>query len=271
MILLNTEEETQELARLSTIDHNDIVQIKISRKDKEDFAFNKQGETWYMDSPQHFRANNSRINAMLRMLSVKSYSQLNSAEVDLETIGLADPAIVMKLNDHEFKFGKTEAIDLHRYILYNGEIHLTNDFLYHQLMTSAAFFADPRLLPEKMEFNSIQFPENKIELVDGQWQLQTLMDISPDQLKRLVFNWKNSAAISTSKYKAPETESIIKISSANNVSIQFVIVSTEPHLVLGRKDIGIQYNMASDEARKLLLSSDVNINEEAEPIGLELR
>jgi len=272
IILINTGKETkQELPLLSTVDQNNIVQIKVLRKELEDFIFSKQGEAWHMDSPLQFRANGSRINAMLRMLNVASRSQLNLAEVNLEAIGLADPAIVMKLNDHEFKFGTTEAIDNYRYVLFNDEIHLTNDFLYHQLMTNAAFFADTRLLPEKMEFVSIQFPENKIELIDGQWQLQTLMDISPDQLKRIVFNWKNSAAISTSKYEEPETESIIKISSANNVSIQFVIVSTEPHLILGRKDIGIQYNMAGDEAKKLMLTSDVNINEETEPVGLELR
>jgi uncharacterized protein DUF4340 len=271
VVLINTEEEIQELPRLSTIDHNDIIQIQVLRKDKEDYIFSKQGEAWQMNSPQQFRANISRINAMLRILNIESHSQLDPAKTDLKAIGLTDPAVVMKLNDHEFKFGNTDAIDHHRYVLFNGKIYLTNDFLYHQLMANTEFFADTRLLPEKMELNSIQFPENKIELIDGQWHVSPLLNISPDQLKRIVSNWKNSSAISTSKYEAPETESIIKISSADNVSIQFVIVSTEPHLILGRKDIGIQYNMASDEARKLMLSKEANIDKEAEPIGLELR
>jgi uncharacterized protein DUF4340 len=264
VILLNTEEETQELPRLSTIDQNDIVQIKVLKKDKENFIFNKQGETWHMSSPQQFRVNNSRINAMLRMLNIESHSQLDPTEVELEIVGLADPTVIMKLNDHEFKFGKTDAIDQHRYVLFNGKIYLTNDFLYHQLMTNAAFFADTRLLPEKTKINSIQFPQNQIDLIDGQWQMQTLMDISPNQLERIVFNWQESTAISTSKYKAPESESIIKISTTNNGSMQFIIVSTEPHLILGRKDLGIQYHIGSDEADKLLLKENANTEIQAE-------
>jgi hypothetical protein len=274
IIALNSGEETnQELPRLSNISQNEIVQIKVLRKDLDDFEFNKQNETWQLSSPKQFRANSARINAMLRMLNVESYGQLNPADVDLMQLGLAEPIVIMKLNNHEFKFGNTDAIDQRRYVLFDGKIHLTNDSLYQQLMTNAAFFADPELLPENFKINSIQFPENKIESINGQWQLKTLMDISPDQLKRIIFSWENASAISVDKYEpveSSEPDSIIKISSNNNESIRFVIVSSEPHLILGRKDLGIQFHMGSDETEKLLLIESVDINAEAEPIGLEL-
>jgi len=274
IIVLNSGDEAKlELTRLSDIDQNEIVQIKVLRKDLEDFEFNKQNETWQLSSPKQFRANSARINAMLRMLNVESYGQLNPADVDLMQLGLAEPIVIMKLNNHEFKFGNTDAMDQRRYILFDGKIHLSNDFLYQQLMTNAAFFADPKLLPENFKINSIQFPENKIESINGQWQLETLMDISPDQLKRIIFNWENASAISADKYEpveSSEPESVIKISSNNNESIRFVIVSSEPHLILGRKDLGIQFHMGSDETEKLLLIESVDINAEAEPIGLEL-
>jgi hypothetical protein len=92
-------------------------------------------------------------------------------------------------------------------------------------------------------------------------------------LKRIIFNWENASAISADKYEpveSSEPESVIKISSNNNESIRFVIVSSEPHLILGRKDLGIQFHMGSDETEKLLLIESVDINAEAEPIGLEL-
>lgn len=255
LLLNNGEEANQELARLSNIDQNDIVQIKVLRKDLDDFEFNKQNEIWNLTSPQHFLANSSRINTMLRLLEVESFSQLDPNKVDLKQLGLDDPIIVMKLNDHEFKFGNTDAIDQRRYVLFDGKIHTTNDSLYQQLMTNAAFFADTRILPENFKIESIQFPENKIELIDGHWQLQTLMDISPEKLKEIIFNWKNALAISASKYELNETEnqSTIIVTSTNNITIQFFIVSTEPHLILGRKDLGLQYHMGSDESGRLLL------------------
>lgn len=270
-ILLNTGKETkQELPRLSTIDQNDILQIKVLRRELENFTFNKQGARWHMNSPQQFLANDARINAMLRILKTESHSQLDPAEVSLASFGLSEPTIIMKLNDHEIKFGTTDAIDQRRYVLFNRKIHLTNDFLYNQLMTNATFFADTKLLPEGTEINAIQFPENKIELIDNQWQMQTLMDISPDQLKRIIFAWENTTALTVSKYDAPELESLITISTNKKETIYFVIVSTDPHLILGRKDIDIQYSIGSNEAKKLLLNEDLDLNDEAEPFDLEL-
>lgn len=256
ILFYSGEEPEQELPRLSTIDRNSINQIEIIRKDLDDFIFNKEGETWAMRSPLQYKANNARINAMLRMLKAESHGQLNPAEVELKRFDLADPVITMKLNDHEFKFGNTDAIDQHRYVMFNNSIHLTNDFLYSQLTTNAAFFADTKLLPIDLEIGSIRFPDNQIDLVEGQWQMQNLIDINPEQLKRIAFNWANALAISVSRYAEPETESLITVSSTNDDTIEFVIVSIEPHLILGRKDLGIQYHLGSDEADKLLLKEN---------------
>jgi len=256
LLLIPKKETEQDLPRLSTIDSNDIVQIEILRKDLDNFIFNKQDETWHMNSPLRFRANNSRINALLRILKVESHGQFNPAEIDLERLDLDDPIIVMKLNDHEFSFGNTDAIDQRRYVLFDNTIHMVNDFLYHQLKTDATFFADTKLLPEKLEIKSIQFPGYKIDWIDDYWHINSLLDISPDQLKRLVFDWQKATAISVSIYAAPESESLIKLTTSSNESIIFVIVAIEPHLILGRKDIGIQYHMGSDESEKLLLKEN---------------
>ena len=269
LLLIPGEEAEQELPRLTTIDSNDIVQIEILRKDMNNFVFSKQDEIWHMNSPQQLRANDARINAMLRLLNTESHGLLNPADVELTRFYLADPIIVMKLNDHVFQFGNTDAINQRRYVLFDGMIHLTNDFLYHQLTTNASFFADTRLLPDSPEIDSIQFPDNKIELVDGHWKLETLMDVSPDQLKRIIFNWQTAIAISVSKYAEPETELPIIVTPAKADAIEFIIVATEPHLILGRKELGIQYHLGSDVADKLLLQENTETNIPPETTELE--
>jgi len=256
IVLMPEDKSEQDLPRLTAIEQNDIVNIDVLRKNLDDFVFNKQGETWHMRSPLKFLANNARINAMLHILKSESHGQLNPDEVDLARFDLVDPIITLKLNDHVFQFGNTDAIDQRRYVLFDGKIHLVNDSLYAQLTTNAAFFADPKILPLDIDINAIQFPENKIELIDELWQTQSLIDINPDQLKRIVFNWNNTVAISVSKYAAPETELPIIVSSSSGITIRFIIISTEPHLILGRKDIGIQYHLGSDEADKLLLKEN---------------
>jgi len=256
VLLIPEDKPEQILPRLTTIEQNDIVRIEVLRKNLENFEFNKQGEVWHMNMPQKFLANSARINAMLHILTAESHGQLNPAEINLTRFELADPIITMKLNDHVFQFGNTDAIDQRRYVLFDGTIYLTNDTLYPQLTTNAAFFADTKLLPSDFEVSAIQYPENKMELRDGQWQLQKLMDISPAQLNQIVFAWNNATAISMNKYSEPDSASSIIVSSTNNKAIEFIIVSTEPHLILGRKKLGIQYHLGSDETDKLLIKEN---------------
>lgn len=273
IVLLNTEEETnKKITRVTDIDQNEIFQIKVLRKGLDNFEFNKQNDVWALASPLKLNANNARINAMLRILKAESFAQLDKNNVALGNLGLSDPTVIMKLNDHEFIFGDTDAIDQRRYVMVNDKIHLTSDFLYQQLMTNAAFFAEPKLLPKNYQINAIQYPENKIERVADNWQLEKLMDIKPDQLQRIVFNWENAVAISVEKFEPIEAspDAVIQISSLINEPISFVIVSTDPHIVLGRNDLGVQFHLGSDETRKLLLIEGEDINDEAEMPRLEL-
>ena len=255
LTLLGPENETEKQT-VSSLDKNAINRIEIIRRDLDDFVFEKKGQDWFMQAPLTIKTNIARINAMLRLLEAESYAQLEPTTNPLDLFQLDKPKIIMKLNDHEFLFGNTDAIDQRRYVFFNNKIHLTNDFLYQQLTTNAAFFADTRLLPENMEIESIQFPANKLNKLGDEWQLETLIDIKPTELKRIVNSWKQAVAISASFYAEPETDSNITISSSNGSKINFAIVKTEPHLVLGRKDIGIQYHMGSDEAEKLLLKQN---------------
>lgn len=270
VFVLSGGKETKKVIHLSTIDKNSINQIQVIRKDLDNFQFEKKDNGWFLTSPQQYRANSARINAMLRMLEIESHAQLNPADVDLKQLGLEDPIVTMKLNDHEFQFGHTDAIDQRRYVLFQNKIHLTNDSLYQQLMTNAAFFADPDLIPDDFKISSIEYPNNTLEYVGEQWQLQTLMDIKPGQLKRIPFNWENALAISAEPFKQPEDAATIKINSTENKQIQYVIVEKEPHLVLGRKDLGIQFHMGSDETSKLLLIENTDMSEKIEAPGLEL-
>ena len=223
-VLSGGKETEKELQRLSNIDKNTINQIQVFRKGLDNFQFDKKDKGWFLTSPQKYRANEARINAMLRMLEVESHAQLNPNDIDLKQLGLDDPVVTMKLNDHEFQFGNTDAIDQRRYVLFQNKIHLTNDSLYQQLITNAAFFADPGLIPDGFKISSIEYPDNKLERIDDQWQLYTPMDIKPDQLRRIPFNWESAKAISAEPFKQPEESSSIKITSTNNKVIEYVLV-----------------------------------------------
>ena len=256
-ILMPHDEVNQVLPRLTTIDQKDIFKIEVLRKNIDNFKFNRKKESWYMLSPIKFLANTTRINAILHILASESHGQLNRNAVDLARFNLIDPAITLKLNDHLFEFGNTDAIDARRYVMFNNKIHLIDDLLYMQLMTNATFFTDPKILPTDMNIDAIQFPSNRMKLINRNWQTQKLINIKPQQLEQIIFSWNNATAISVSTYIAPETKPSITISSSDGITIKFDIVSTTPHLILGREDVGIQYHLSNDESEKLLLTEEL--------------
>ena len=126
-----------------------------------------------------------------------------------------------------------------------------------QLTTNATFFADPKILPTDMKIDAIQFPSNRMELINDNWQTQKLIDMEPEQLKKIVFSWNEATAVSVSKYMKPVKKSSITVSSSDGITIKFFIVSTKPYLILGREDIGIQYHLGNDESEKLLLTENL--------------
>ena len=246
-----------EPARLAAgLKRDTIKRIEVRRQALDDFIFEKQGADWFMQAPLALRANPARLDALLRLPATESHAELDPADHPPERFGLGQPAIIMKLNEHEFRFGGTDAIDGRRYILFQGRIHLTDDFLYRQLTTHAAFFAELKLLPEAFTIARIRFPDNELYKANGEWRLKTPRDISPARLQRGVGAWRDAVAISAGAFKPTTAPERIRVIADDGQTLEFIIVAIEPYLILGRRALGIQFHMGSDDAQRLLLSED---------------
>ena len=246
-----------EPARLAAGLQRDMInRIEVRRQALADLIFEKAGADWFMRAPLALRANPARLDTLLRLPATESHAELDPANHPPERFGLGQPAIIMKLNEHEFRFGGTDAIDGRRYILFEGRIHLTDDFLYRQLTTNAAFFAELKLLPEAFTIARIRFPDNELYKANGQWRLKTPRDISPAQLQRGVGAWRDAVAISAGAFKPTTAPERIRVIAEDGQTLEFIIVATEPYLILGREALGIQFHMGSDDAQRLLLWED---------------
>lgn len=251
---------------VSSIDIASINNIVITRQNKPELIFSKRQNNWFMDEPLKIRVNIARINAMLKLAKSESHGEFNAKEINLVALELHQPAISMSLNDHQFQFGTTDGIDQRRYVLYQDKVFMVNDFLFAQLDSKPGFFADTLLLPPGTKLKKINFPNNEFSLIDDTWQMQTLMDIKPDQITRLVYSWENATAISVSSYQTPQIDFPIVLTTKDDKTIRYEIISTDPYLILGRKDLEIQYHMASDEAQKLLLQENTTDDQPTEEV-----
>ena len=125
---------------VSTIDPNSIDYITVTRSGQTELQFSKQQAGWRMLSPLPAPANNTRIKAMLAIINARSYTQLDAAGLDPDRFGIRDPAVMLKVNNLEFRFGSAAALDSRRYLLYQDQVHLIDDGLFQQLQQPPEFF-----------------------------------------------------------------------------------------------------------------------------------
>ena len=143
LFLTTGKQVAEQQPSVSAIDRGSINSISVSRKDRKELRFIKDN-TWQMVSPRTAPANPTRINAILSVLQARSYTQFDAAGMDLDRFDLAHPAVTLKLNDHEFRFGGSNPLEGRRYLLFRQTIYMIDDGLYQQLQQPAQFFIQPR-------------------------------------------------------------------------------------------------------------------------------
>ena len=250
IIFSNKNEIEDELLPLSSINPKSIININVQRKNLDNLSFSKSNGVWNMITPFQFQANKARIESILKILEIKSYKKFNLDEVDIAQFSLGNPTIVLELNENKFSFGTNNPINQRRYILFNKMIHMVDDFHFPQLTTNATYFAETKLLPDKTNIISIRFPEYTIQLNNGKWQA-SIPEYNEEKAKQIINKWQGVIAVSVNKYEKQEGQKIITINSTSGNEINFAIVATAPRLILGREDLGIQYNMDMNDAKQM--------------------
>ena len=254
-LFLEKKDAEKKISLLTNINSDTIDEIYIQRKSLENIIFKKQNEKWSMDFPFKITANAQRIESILEILKVPVYAKFDVDSIDPVQFDLKNPRILLKLNERQLLFGTTNPIDQKRYILFGKNIYIIEDALYPQLMTNPIFFIDNKVLPNEARITSINYPNYNFKINDNTWQ-STSTKYSVEQIKKIIYKWESMIAVSISKYEEIETKKRISIKTSSNKQIDFMILATHPYLILGREDLGIQYNIGNDDAKLILDKPD---------------
>jgi len=249
----NTNDNKETDLNLTTINPESVEQIKIIRRDLGEIMFSKKNGQWMMQTPYSLAANQLRINTMLKLLGAHSYTRLNKSEVELERFLLNDPVVSIKFNEALISFGDTSPLGKQRYVPFENGVHLINDSLYQQLLTSATFFISPKLLPPNSKIEALHLPDQKIHKLDGKWASEPGMDISADKLIEVLNAWQEVGAITVRTYEEAETLNKITVDLGNSKIIEYLVISDVPQLILARADLNLQYHISNYDAERLFL------------------
>lgn len=190
---------------LTTIASDTINRITITRPNNDTILLKRQDNGWQLIQPLTAKANDTRIQLILSLLSTASFAQLTPKnETELSRFELNESAPSLRLNDQLFQFGATETLSKHRYIFYKDTIHLIDDHVTPLLNANATSFIENRLFALNKTIETLSLPtldsnnqlsQDTITVTqhNGHWQTNDVK-LSADALTSLIQTWQHAYA-----------------------------------------------------------------------------
>ena len=131
----------EEPKRISSLDVDQIHEIKLYRRQKLAVSLKREAEHWVQLPPLPSDCADSDcqirqpdlIHQWLKFAQLTSQHNFPAPADRLTEFGLAEPAYQLQLNDLSISIGTLDPGSQLRYALVNGQIHLIGDSYYHTL------------------------------------------------------------------------------------------------------------------------------------------
>jgi hypothetical protein len=225
---------------------------RVTLQNKETLVFEKQDGQWRLTAPFAAPVNQVRIGQLLDVAKATTEASYPLKPEEAGQFGLDAPEAVLTLGDNSLQFGGTDPIKMRRYVRLGNTLHLVEDNFFHHLTATATDYVDKRLIPEGSKIQEIQLPGLKaLRNGEGHWTVEPASESSTD-LAELASVWATSRAIDVKRMDPKVVGETIRIGLVEGAPIEFIILKKSPELVLGRRDLGLQYEVTSETSRELL-------------------
>lgn len=202
---------------------------------------------WYLTAPFHARADETKIEKILDILSSKSHHRLPLG--DLDSFGLDKPNIQLQINHEKFSFGGLTPITNEQYVAARESIYLLPPRYSVMLPSQPVKIVSTNLLaeteiPVRLELRDLSIDSNESELL-----------LSQGEMGRWVQLWQTSNAAHiyfSADELVGEAQKEIRIILQNGLYIDFKAQQNETELILLRVDEGIGYLFPNEQGKQLL-------------------
>ncbi|MCW8955646.1 MAG: DUF4340 domain-containing protein [Gammaproteobacteria bacterium] len=230
---------------LLNIQRDDINQITIPR-DQGDIVLYKNSDDWIMTQPYTARAHSFRIDKLLDLLDVDIEKSYQIEPEKLQSFGLDTPRASIVFNDQAVHFGKTNPVSNKRYIQAGKFITLIDDQLYPLISSQPSSFIDLKLFDGKHRITSLHLPDFSLtQQTDGKWTSTSPQPPAADQIQSLLEHWQHAQAFAVHAYMERKQLGTVHIDLSPEQIVEFNISETSPWLILGQKQLGIEYHFDS--------------------------
>lgn len=244
-------------AAISQLKAEAVSRLQIIRPEHEAVVFVKSATGWRMQTPYDMPAAQQKLANLLALLTAQSHGQYEFSAVDTQALGLDQPQLMLRFDQELMAFGGTEALHGRRYVQAGNTIHLITDRYSYLAQGEPASLVSTRLLQADEKLEAITAPEFSLrrDLEKGAWQLQGAPLDSADARQAFADAWQHARAIKLKASQADLTASgdtvAIQI-SGREMPLQFQLIRSDAHVILRRRDKGLDYYFTPEVAAQLL-------------------
>ena len=251
-IIYFSEEESTELEKISNNHMADVTTIKIQHNKNTSTIIKSPGGHWNITQPVTIAANDFRVNSILKLINAPVHKQYTSTEIDLEKIGLSNPATTIHFNNQSISFGITNPVTNLRYVKQDDFIYTIQDVYYPLLSSHFGALVSLELLPADSKIEKLVLLNQTIAKNDnGLWQSNS--KISADNINKTLDHWRNDQAFGVHEYmEREELGEVFVYLEGQQQPLTYVITDTDPWLIIARPEIGLEYHLNIEAYNKLI-------------------
>jgi hypothetical protein len=242
---------------LTALTADAIQRVRLVRPKQPDIVLEKNGEDWRLTAPRRARANNFRVNELLRLAATRVSTRFPVASADLGKYGLDQPLATLFLNDAEIRFGGMHPLDNQLYVLHDGQVQLIPTSVFRAVSAPLSDFLSTSLIEDKAKLLAFKFPAFGLKQNEqGAWtRTPELKDLGSDQVNRFVDEWRHARALSTAAYSGKPVKERVTLTLADGDQqrvLEFGVLAYKPEFILYRKDENLEYSFPEETGTRLL-------------------
>lgn len=257
LAILKPGTKTEEGTPLTALAADGIQRIRLLRPKQPEIVIEKSGDTWRLKAPRAARANDFRVNELLRLAGQRVKTRFPALPAELDQFGLTTPFATIFLNDIEIRLGATHPLKNEIYVQTGDAVALVSASLQRTASASVEEWLSPSLLEDKAKIVSLRFPDFTLKQNElGGWvRTPELKELSSDRTTRFVDEWRYARALSVTPAAGPGGQKHMTVTiqeGEKQRAIDFAVIARRPELILRRLDEGLDYRFPAELGPRLL-------------------
>lgn len=247
------ESEEKSIPRISSLQADDIEHIEL-QVDASHLTLQRDGDGWRITAPVDWPADAANVERLLSILKVESSALAELADINPQALGLQPPKATLRLNDTTLAFGGSNNIGGRRYVLIESRLYLLPDIHLGFAAQGMPGIVDRRLLPGRYQISALRLPELEIRRNnEQQWRSSRDAMTTQVQLELLINSWQSLPASRIHRFAADAgAGDPIEVQFTDGQRIDFLLLSTQPEIIIANPAIGLQYHFHANLHDRLL-------------------